>query len=325
MKAVRQHETGGRLTVEEIKVPVPAHGEVLIKMEAAPVNPSDLSFIVGNYGKPKNYPVTPGYEGSGLVVGNGGGIIARMRQGKYVACSSNPGEDGTWAEYLVTSANRCIPLSEKISSEQGSMMIVNPMTALSLMEIARKNKHKAIVNTAAASALGKMLISLCKSRRIPLINVIRSDDQVALLKKLGAENVMNSSTSGFVNDLSILSHKLEATLFLDAVGGKTGSQLVEAAPEKSRIILYAKLSEENIVLDPRRLLRRNITIEGFQLANYLGGINLIRKLNLTRLARKLMENQEPVTIQAIFPFQEVNVACETYRSSMSRGKVLLKP
>jgi len=325
MKAVRQHVAGGNLSVEEIKIPSPAHGEVLIKMDAAPINPSDLAFIEGIYGEPNKYPITPGFEGSGLVVGTGGGVLARMRMGKRVACNANPGEDGSWAEYMVTSATRCIPLSKKIDSEQGSMMIVNPMTALAFTEIAQRGGHKAVVSTAAASALGKMLIVLFISRKIPLINVVRSEKQVEALKRLGAEYVLNSSESTFSEELSMLCHKLEASLFFEAIGGKTGSKLIEVAPEKSRIILYAKLSGENIEMDPREILRNDKTIEGFQLGNYMGKMNLAGKLRMIRKARRLLEGQAPVTVQKIFPIAEVNKACETYKSSMSRGKVLLKP
>lgn len=325
MLAVRQNEAGGPLIVEELKVPVPGHGEVLIKMAAAPLNPSDLSFIKGSYGSPNSFPVTPGFEGSGTVVATGGGILSRIRMGKRVACSNNPGGDGTWAEYLVTSAMRCIPLSKKISFEQGSMFLVNPMTAMVLMDIALKEKHKAIVNTAAASALGKMMLVLAKSSNIPIINIVRRQEQEKLLKDLGAEYIVNSEKEGFQEVLKEIAGKLNATLILDAIGGKTGSVLIESAPKGSRIIAYAKLSGEKIEIDSRSLLREDKSIHGFQLGNHLAEKGLIEKLKLGGRVRKFLEEQKEISIQKTYPLQDINKAVELYTQNMSAGKVLIKP
>ena len=109
MQSIRQYEPGAKLVIETIPIPQPGQGEVLVKMHASPVNPSDLTLLQGNY-LARNYPFTPGLEGSGVVVKSGGGFLAGLRVGKKVACSPNPEGDGTWAEYMITSAMRTILL-----------------------------------------------------------------------------------------------------------------------------------------------------------------------------------------------------------------------
>ena len=189
MKAIRQQKAGGTLSFEEVEVPHPGPGEVLVKMDAAPVNPSDLAVLKGGYLE-RSYPFTPGLEGSGTVVAAGSGLFPRLRLGSRVACSPKQGGDGTWADYMLTSAMNVAPLPKQISSEQGAMMLVNPMTAMAFMQMVREGKHKAMVNNAAASSLGKMLIRLSISRGIPLINIVRKEEHVSALKALGAIHVL---------------------------------------------------------------------------------------------------------------------------------------
>lgn len=126
--------------------PVPRPGEVLVRVAAAPINPSDLAFMRGLYAFQNPLPTTPGLEGSGTVVATGSGLLARRLQGKRVACAA-PDAGGTWAEYVVASARSCIPLPTTVSDEQGSMALVNPLTAWALVDLARRRKTKALVQT----------------------------------------------------------------------------------------------------------------------------------------------------------------------------------
>ena len=152
----------GSLTVAEVPVQRPGPGEVLVKVFASPVNPSDLAFITGNYGIKKALPATPGFEGSGTVVATGSGMMARVMTGRRVACAAADPKStgGMWAGYIVTSAQFCVPLSKRVDLEQGATMLVNPLTAWALVGEARRGRHRAIVQTAAASALGRMVVRL---------------------------------------------------------------------------------------------------------------------------------------------------------------------
>src|SRR5262249_10571172 len=158
----------------------PRAGEVLVHMAAAPINPSDLMFINGMYGVKKPLPAIPGLEGSGTVVAFGGGLMARFLVGKRVACHAAAPSvaGGTWSEYLATPAQFCVPLRKQVDLEQGATMLVNPLTAWALVNEARRGEDKAIVQTAAASAVGRMIWRLAKKSSVLVINVVRRKEQV---------------------------------------------------------------------------------------------------------------------------------------------------
>ena len=324
MMALRQKEAGGRLSLEEVDVPRPLRGEVLVKMDSSPINPSDLALLKGGYLQ-GNYPCTPGLEGSGTVVSSGAGILPRLRMGARVACSPLQGGDGTWAEYMRTSAMNVAPLPPHISLEQGSMMLVNPMTAMAFILLARKGKHRAMVNNAAASSLGKMLMRLCDFYGIPLINIVRKEEQLQELIQAGADHVLNSQSPDFASDLKKLAEQLGATLFLDAVTGSQTKLLLNAAPAGAKLVAYARLSGDNITADPLALITEDKTMEGFQLGNWLHTQSLPSKLLFLRRVKKHLGRELHSTIRYRTPLKEVEAALKDYQQNMSRGKILLKP
>ncbi len=194
MKAVQCDGAGVPLAVREIPVPRPAAGQVLIRVAASPINPSDLRFLSGPPAGSTG-AIVPGLEGSGTVVSAAAGLIPRLLVGRRVAFASAQG--GAWAEYAVAPATRCIPLGKNVSLEQGATLIVNPLTALAFFDIARRGGHTAIVNTAAASALGRMVIRLGRRAGVKVINIVRRREQVELLRELGADVVLDNSDAAF--------------------------------------------------------------------------------------------------------------------------------
>src|SRR5689334_9698127 len=246
MHSVQLDEPNGSLTLREVPVPHPQAGQVLVHMAAAPINPSDLGSLAGlSYSGKRQFPFTPGLEGSGTVIEAGEGFMPRLLNGRRVACSAQLTGDGTWAEYMVTSAQLCIPLNKNVSFEQGAMLLVNPLSAFAIMEIAQRGKHRAIVSTAAASALGGMVLRLGKRRALPIIHVVRRQAQVDLILEQGGEYILNSSDTDFPEQLGTLAHRLKATLLLDAIGGPMTQILAEAAPFGSTILLYSRLSGQD--------------------------------------------------------------------------------
>src|SRR5688572_27632610 len=158
------------LKIAELPVPRLRPGQVLVRIEAAPCNPSDLLLLQGKYGALKKLPTVPGWEGAGCVVASGGGWLAGWLQGKRVACGLQGDRAGTWAEYFVAKAGECIPLKSKLTLEQAESLIINPFTAVGLLETARKGGHRAAVHTAGASQLGRMLQAMADEVDYPLIN-----------------------------------------------------------------------------------------------------------------------------------------------------------
>jgi NADPH:quinone reductase-like Zn-dependent oxidoreductase len=323
MRAVCLKADGG-LQVKTVPVPVPGAGQVLVKISAAPVNPSDMARI-------KHLPETEkssfiaGIEGSGVVVASGKGLIPSLWKGKRVACSSAYSYSGTWAEYMVTPAMSCIPLPDEISDEQGSMLLVNPLTAVAFIEIAKKNGHEAIINTAAASALGRMLEYLSEKAGLPLIQIVRNEEQAKKLIKAGAKYVLNSNAPDFESTLKQRAGDLNATLALDAIGGEMTRILLDAVPFGGNVVVYGNLSGENPQSNHRALVGDNKSISGFYLVNWLKEQGILTTLNSIYKARKLIRNHVTITVREKKPLEEAEQAITQYLESMTSGKILLVP
>ncbi len=329
MKAVVLTESGANPTIAEIPVPVPGAGEVLVKMAFSPINPSDLAFIKGGYGIKKPYPVVPGFEGSGTVVEAGSGILPKLWLGEKIACAASPKHNGCWAEYMVTTAASCVPLSKKISMEQGAMMFVNPMTVLAFFDLYKHTpnptkKPRAIINTAAVSALGRMVVRMGRQKGIEVISIVRRDEHVKFLRTIGAENVLNSEAPDFEEKLKELAHRLNATVIFDAVGGSLPQKLLKAAPKGSKLFIYGRLSPDPCEIDPGEMIFTGNQIQGFWLTRWLHEKGLLKTILTIRKVQSLITNELSTEIQKQFPPEQINEAIETYKSSMSKGKVLLK-
>jgi NADPH:quinone reductase len=230
----------GKLTVEvvETQFPDPTGNQVLVKMEAAPINPSDLAILTGaadlenaEYSDGKFVASMPepfysaqrarhglrlpvGNEGAGTVVAAGESESAQALIGQRVACV--PGT--AYSQYAIADAHMCLPLGE-VSSEDGASAFVNPMTALGFVETARMEGQGAIIHTAAASNLGQMLVKICQEDNIPLVNIVRKAEHVDLLSDLGATHIVNSSDDDFMQQLRTAIEVTGAYFGFDPIGG----------------------------------------------------------------------------------------------------------
>lgn len=230
----------GKLTVEVVETdfPDPTGNRVLVRMEAAPINPSDLALLTGaadldnaEYSPGKFVATMPepfnsaqkgrhgqrlpvGNEGAGTVVAAGDSEAAQALIGQRVACV--PGN--AYSEYCLADAAMCLPLGN-ISSEGGASAFVNPMTALGFVETARMEKQGAILHTVAASNLGQMLVKICQEDDLPLVNIVRKAEQVELLSGLGASHIVNSSEDDFFDQLCNAIDATGAYLGFDPIGG----------------------------------------------------------------------------------------------------------
>jgi NADPH2:quinone reductase len=231
------------LSLAEIDFPDPGADEVLVKVEATPLNPSDLALLFGpadlstiRAGGSAERPVVTadipeslmktvaarvgqslpvGNEGAGVVVAAGDSDAARAMLGKTVGMVG--GE--MYGEYRCLNVFQCLPLEEGTTAVQGASCFVNPMTALGMVETMRMEGHKALVHTAAASNLGQMLNRVCMADGIDLVNIVRKPEQAQLLRDLGARYVVNSSDERFMEELTAALVETGATLAFDATGG----------------------------------------------------------------------------------------------------------
>ena len=327
MRALELRALDGKpesLALAERPVPRPGKGQVLVRIAASPINPSDLSFIKGMYIK-KKLPIIPGFEASGTVVASGGGFMARALVGKRVACAAPANGDGTWAEYMVTSALFCIPLRKNISFEAGASLIVNPLTAWALMDMAKRGGHPAVVQTAAASALGRMILRLGQRFDIPVINIVRRQEQVELLQALGAKYVLNSNEANFDDQLKKLCLECSASLAFDAVAGDLTSRLLQALPKQGRVIIYGGLSQQLCQLDPRIFIYDDKHLEGFWLSTWLKKRNSLLQIRTALQIQKFLANDLKTEVRARLPLENAAEALHQYASNMTGGKILLVP
>jgi NADPH:quinone reductase-like Zn-dependent oxidoreductase len=315
------------LRVEQRPVPKPGKDEVLVKVAAAPINPNDLAFLEGQYGFKNPPPIVPGNEGSGTVVAVGAGPMGRYLLGKRVACLHQGQGDGVWAEYVLVSAKGgALPLHKSVSLEQGAMSAINPLTACAFLEIAQDGGHQAIVLTAAASALGQMVNRLGRSAGVQVINIVRRDAQVELLKEQGATIVLNSNEANFDQKLHDVCHQHDVHLAFDAVAGPLTGQLLAALPPHSKVTVYSALSYEAAKASPDQLIFDDKVVDGFWLGPWLfSNKNILQILMMWRRAQKLLATELRSEIRARYPFQEAKQAVQEYLNQMTGGKILLIP
>ena len=295
-QAVVVDEQGQTLSVRRIPVPKPGPGQVLIRMGAAPINPSDLGGV---------------------------GLLPRWLLGRRVTCSTPSG--GTWAEYLVVPARNCFPLRKSLSLEEGSMLIVNPLTAVAFFKIAKQGKHRAMINNAAAGALGQMIRRLGQTKHISIIHIVRRDEHVELLRSMGAEHVLNSSDTDFTHKLRQLSHQLNATLILDPVGGEHTRRLLDLAPGKATALLYGSLSGIKRDLAIQNAGNPTKHVRGFFMPDWLATKSIWHVLGYLNQVQSLAKKELHTEIQQRFPLTQVQDAIELYQTNASAGKVLLIP
>jgi NADPH:quinone reductase-like Zn-dependent oxidoreductase len=311
------------LRVERRPVPQPGPNEVLVKVAATPINPSDLSFLEGFYGFKKPTPIVPGFEGSGTVVAVGSGLMGRYLHGKRVACVSQERGDGVWAEYMVTTTSLAFPLDESVGFENGAMSVVNPLTAMAFLTLAKEGRHKVIVLTGAASALGQMVNRLCKRAGIKIINIVHREAQKELLKEQGAEIVLNSSDSHFSQHLRDVCQQHQSRIAFDAVAGPLTNQLLKAMPSGSKVIVYGGLSYQPVQAEPGQLIFEGKSIEGFWLTKWFSDKNFLQNLANWQRAQKLMMTDLKSEIRKQYPLHDAINAIKEYQSQMTGGKILL--
>ncbi len=231
------------LSIATVDTPTPGSDEVLVRVEAAPINPSDLGLLLAaadvqkaSSSGPADDPVVTapipeqamkglaarvgesmavGNEGAGTVVAAGSSDGAQALLGRVVGFAG--GE--SYGEYRAVPVMFCTPLPEGTPAVKGASCFVNPLTALGMVETMRREGHTALVHTAAASNLGQMLNKVCLSDGIALVNIVRRDEQAAILREIGAEHIVDSSSATFADDLTDALIATGATIAFDAIGG----------------------------------------------------------------------------------------------------------
>jgi NADPH:quinone reductase-like Zn-dependent oxidoreductase len=315
------------LQVRDGTAPEPGPGEVRVRLTASPVNPSDLLVVRGEYGKLPPLPATPGFEGVGVVDRSGGGMIALLRglkPGKRVAVICAGG--GAWAEFAVVPARQVIPLPDDIPDEQAASFFVNPASALVMTRhVLKVPPGEWLLQTAAGSALGRMVTRLGKHYGFRTIGVVRRREQAEELRRAGAGAVLCTADESIPNGVRNLTEGRGVKYAIDAVGGETGSAVVQALGAGGRLLVYGTLSREPMSLDPRLLMMGRKSVEGFWLSEWVREQRPLKMLRLFGTIRDLMRSGVLTSeVGATFPLDEVQKAVAQAAQAGRQGKVLLR-
>ena len=308
---------------DDVPAPQPKRGEVLVRMLASPVNPSDLMYVAGKYGLKPPLPATPGFEGVGVVEATGGGLLGWLRKGKRVAVVND--RVGNWGEYTVTTARQVVPVPDAMSDEQAASFFVNPATALAMTQDVLKITRGAwLLQSAAGGELGKMVIRLGHKFAFRTVNVVRRREQVEELKALGADHVIVESDGPIPEQVRRLVPD-GVRYAIDPVGGDTGSQVIAALGHGGRCLLYGSLSDEPVGVHPRYFIGNGLRVEGFWLGQWAKGQSIPTMLKLFRRMRELVaEGVLQTHHAATYPLEEVKKAVEHAAAPGKGGKVLLR-
>jgi NADPH:quinone reductase-like Zn-dependent oxidoreductase len=312
------------LQVRELPEPQPGKGEVRVRMICSPVNPSDLSVVRGEYGRLPTLPATPGFEGAGIVEATGGGLLGKLRLGRRVAVLN--GKGGNWQEQVVIPAKQVVPVPAKIPDDQAATFFVNPASALVMTQYILKVPRGAwLLQTAAGSALGRMVIRLGRHLGFHTIGVIRRRQQTEELLRAGSDAVICSSEEDIEDRVLTITHGQDVLFALDAVGGATGIAALKSLDDGGRLLVYGTLSGEPLQLDPRVLMVGSRRIEGFWMSNWVRGQSVFTILGLFRRIRKLMvAGVIQSEVGATFPMEEIQSAVREAAKPGRTGKILLR-
>jgi NADPH:quinone reductase-like Zn-dependent oxidoreductase len=312
------------LQCRDLPIPEPGPGQVRVRMLASPVNPSDLLYVQGRYGRRPRLPASPGFEGAGVVEQAGGGLIGRLRLGRRVAVLNSQG--GNWQEQVIVPARLVVPVPASVPDEQAATFFVNPASAYIMTRwLLRVPAGAWLLQTAAGSTLGRMVIRLGRRYGFRTMNVVRRREQVEELRSLGADAVICTAEESIETRVHELTGGSGVPFALDAVGGATGSAAVRALGSGGRLVVYGTLSEEPLSVDPRTLMVGQKRVEGFWLSEWSRGQSVLTMLRLfRRIGRLLGDGVLASDVGRAFPLEEVRAAVEQAARPGRDGKVLLR-
>jgi NADPH:quinone reductase-like Zn-dependent oxidoreductase len=253
------------LALADIPLPALKSGQVLIRVALSPVNPSDLFFVQGGYGQPRVQGQAAGFEGVGTVIAAEGNQGLLGRRVAFLGTVT-----GAWAQHAVSDAALCIPLRDDLGDPDGAALIVNPLTAVALIDRVKAAGAKSCIINAAGSQLGRLMLGLARDEGIAAIAVIRRPAEADELRALGAAEVLVSTSDDYPTATRAALKALKPRVLLDAVGDQVTADLFFAMPAGSAWVSYGKLSDTAPTLSQMgQFIFMDKRIEGFWLSRWL--------------------------------------------------------
>lgn len=301
------------IAIHDVEAPRLGPGEARVSMAFAPINPADLLLVTGRHVYRPELPSPIGIEGSGTIVEVGAGVDGAL-VGRKVALPFG----GTWSQEIVLAAAELLVLPDQVDMEQAAMFSVNPFTVLGLLDGLAPGA--VVLQNAAASAVGKLVIRLARRRGLTTINVVRRQEQVDELKSLGADVVLVGDT-----DLAerVRPHG-PVVRALDAVAGEGSRALFSAVADGGTLLVYGLLSDDRVILPANELVFRDVTVKGYSRLRVLRSFSAEkRKAIVDELVGALAEGHLTTAIDATIPLSRIDDALTAHAREGRGGKVML--
>jgi len=308
------------LHLEETIKPIPNSDEVLIKVLASPINPSDIMFVQNLYGIRPQLPSAAGFEGVGIVEQTGEN--AKIPIGTRVSFTGI----GAWGEYVLTNCRTLIPVPESMPDDVAAQLFVNPFTAVAMVEESGVKEGEWLMITACASALGKMVIQICKMRGIKTLGTVRRNNLTNELKALGLNEVINTEEENLAQRVQQITQHKGAKAVLECVGGQTASDAVKCMGRGGIMLIYGLLSLQNPSIDIGLMIFRELTLKGFWLTDWMQRTDTATRQRVAgEVITLLATGQVQMPIEASYSLENIDKAVIHAEAHGRWGKVLMKP
>ncbi len=305
------------LQLRETKIPDPKEGEVRVKVVASPINPSDIMNIRGLYGLKPEFPAVAGFEGSGEIDELGPGVD--LETGSRVAFSAL----GVWREYAVVQAKACMSIPDDVPHEIACQAYINPFTAYGMLETSGLKSGDWLMLTAGGSAFAKFVLQLGHPLGIKIICAVRRDDLVEPLRALGAAAVVNTEKEDLVKRTYEITHDQGVNRVFEAVSGEVGQKALRCLKVGGTMLVFGRLSLEDIPLNSGMMLFRGLTIKGFWLSQWMSSLSRAeRNQVVANLPGMLGTNLNP-EVEAVYKLDKIRDAIEHSQRPGRNGKVVL--
>ena len=305
------------LYLKESEMPQAKPHEVLIRVTARNINPSDIMFVRGMYGITPKLPSSAGFEACGVVEkSDESGKVPVGTRVMFTAI-------GTWKEYVCVPAALVIPVPSQMPDSVACQAFVNPMTAYGMIEDSGLEAGQWLLLTAGASAFGKFAIQMAKAKGIRVAATVRHESQKQLLLDLGAELVINTATEKLAK---VIFEKTEVgvDVVFDAVGGELGVKALSCLKQKGRMMVFGALALENLSINSGLLIFKNLRIEGFWLSSWIESLSAEQRMKaFQRVFGFLMQDDSKADVAATYPLAEFKAALNAYEQAGRNGKILL--
>jgi NADPH:quinone reductase-like Zn-dependent oxidoreductase len=324
MRAIRFHHFGPPaevLQLDDLPEEGPGPGQVRLRLTHRPINPSDLLTISGHYGRLPHLPAVPGLEGVGRVAAVGEGV-----SGWRVGDRAIPlGAGGTWRESVVVAAAQLLPVPDAVSDETAAQFVVNPVTAwVMLEEELALRPGDWLAQTAAGSALGRLVIQLAQQRGYHTVNLVRRAAAVTELRDLGADAVFSSDEADVVGRVRALTDGRGVAAALDAVGGETGALALRCLRPGGTLLVYGLLGGEPLPLHNGEMLFRGLTVRGFWLTHWFQHTPPERiQTTLRELMGLMAGGQLATAVEATYDLADFRAAMAHAQRPGRQGKIVL--